>query len=76
MQDFAFGVQTSISLPWSGWSPAAKRIIVNFEVKKKHFKVYNVRYTGCSRKTAQSFKRDKYGTVRRRMKIFAPKYLS
>jgi len=32
--------------------------------------------TGCSRKNAQSFTRDKFGTVRRKMKIFAPKCLA
>ena len=31
-------------------------------------------YTGCSRKTAQSFAYDKFGTVRRKIKIFVPIY--
>jgi len=34
----------------------------------------DVMSTGCSRKIKQSFTNDKYGTVRPKMKIFAPKY--
>ena len=49
----------------------------NFRCHGRHNNFFEKRLstkqTGCSRKTAQSFTHDKFGSVRRRLNIFLPK---